>query len=281
MKKILILYFFFVLYLFLIPPAFGAVNYCSSLGYQKPEVKISTNSIKQGESLFITLKNSSEAEFIFYVYMTRGNSNDWANPRNVVNKIGETTLLPKQTLTKEITTMPTTVLGRHYLKVTIFHRRPDCRFEPEFFYFNVSRASSEENNQTGEGADNTNQPSQPGGAGGSGGGEQPSSSNHPVGNVRFEAPLWGTLGDLEREGGGNWMVGLVIRIIRWIYQIMGALAFLAIIYSGLMYISSTGVPDKMEKAKKNLTWAIIGIVIAFLSFVIVEWVSSFIQGQQI
>lgn len=39
-----------------------------------------------------------------------------------------------------------------------------------------------------------------------------------------------------------------------------ALAFGAFIYSGAMYVLALGDPAKMESAKKNLGWAVIGMV---------------------
>jgi len=73
---------------------------------------------------------------------------------------------------------------------------------------------------------------------------------------------------------GNWVVGLLIALINWLLEIAGALAVIAIVYSGLMYITSAGVPEKAEKAKKNLIWAIIGLVIIALAILIVSWLKT-------
>jgi len=54
--------------------------------------------------------------------------------------------------------------------------------------------------------------------------------------------------------------GILNYILNLAPYFLGALAFLAILYSGAMYVLSFGDPTKMETAKKNLTWTIIGIV---------------------
>ena len=41
---------------------------------------------------------------------------------------------------------------------------------------------------------------------------------------------------------------------------LGGLAFLALLYSGGLYVFSTGDPQKMEMAKKNIIWTVIGIL---------------------
>ncbi len=70
----------------------------------------------------------------------------------------------------------------------------------------------------------------------------------------------------------NSLAELVGGIIDWLLVFAGVLAVIAIVYSGLMYITSGGDPAKAETAKKNLVWAIIGIVIIALAFVIVNTV---------
>ncbi|MEI6039954.1 MAG: pilin [Candidatus Berkelbacteria bacterium] len=58
----------------------------------------------------------------------------------------------------------------------------------------------------------------------------------------------------------------------------GIVAVLAIIYSGFMYITSAGNTEQAEKAKKNLTWAIVGLVLIMLSATIVYWVNRLMSG---
>lgn len=54
------------------------------------------------------------------------------------------------------------------------------------------------------------------------------------------------------------------------------LAFIALLYSGGMYIFALGDATKMEAAKKNMTWAAIGMLVLALIGVIIRfaWVAS-------
>ncbi len=54
--------------------------------------------------------------------------------------------------------------------------------------------------------------------------------------------------------------------------LVGALAVIMIIYSGIQYVISAGDSGKVAKAKNTLTYSIVGLVIAFLAYAIVNWV---------
>lgn len=72
---------------------------------------------------------------------------------------------------------------------------------------------------------------------------------------------------------------LITVIINWLLSLLGALAVVAIVYSGIMYITAGSDTAKSENAKKNLTWAIIGIVVIMVSFVLVTIVNQIILGK--
>lgn len=59
---------------------------------------------------------------------------------------------------------------------------------------------------------------------------------------------------------------------------LGGLAFLAILYSGAMYVLAFGDPTKMETAKKNLTWTIIGIVAVAGVYIMITLAARLIKG---
>lgn len=72
---------------------------------------------------------------------------------------------------------------------------------------------------------------------------------------------------------------LMKRIIGTLLELAGGFALLALIYSGLMYITSSGNPEKAERAKKNLLWSILGIIVILLCLAIPVWVSDILKGK--
>jgi amino acid transporter len=91
------------------------------------------------------------------------------------------------------------------------------------------------------------------------------------------------LGDLGtvvmpgRQGNINSLSDIILVVIDWALGIAGAFAVVAIIYSGFMYITAGDNTQQAEKAKKNLVWAITGVVLVILSFVIVTWVGNIVN----
>ncbi|MCK4592615.1 hypothetical protein KAT63_04230 [Candidatus Parcubacteria bacterium] len=81
----------------------------------------------------------------------------------------------------------------------------------------------------------------------------------------FCNPLRGTVGTLVE--GGEKMIGYILGLI-------GSVALLLIIISGIMYITSTGNEEKIASSKKILTGAVIGLGIALLAFSLLQVVLS-------
>lgn len=61
-------------------------------------------------------------------------------------------------------------------------------------------------------------------------------------------------------------------IVDTLFYILGAVAVIVIILSGISYVTSTGDPGAITKAKSTLTYAVIGLVVAMLAYAIVNFV---------
>jgi|SRR3989344_7319090 len=62
-------------------------------------------------------------------------------------------------------------------------------------------------------------------------------------------------------------------IINGVFALSGIIAVILITLSGIRLLVSGGDPIKVEKAKKSLTYAVIGFIIVLLSFFILKVVS--------
>ena len=63
---------------------------------------------------------------------------------------------------------------------------------------------------------------------------------------------------------------LVLGIINWILLFLGLVATAFLIYGGFMYITSSGNEQNVDKAKKIIMYAVVGIVIILLAFALVN-----------
>lgn len=70
-------------------------------------------------------------------------------------------------------------------------------------------------------------------------------------------------------------------VISWILYFAGILAFIFLVYSGILYITSGGSADQQKKAQSGLISAIIGIVIITLSYAILRAVNNLASGGSI
>lgn len=74
---------------------------------------------------------------------------------------------------------------------------------------------------------------------------------------------------------------LIKNVVNAALVLAGVVALFLIIYAGIQYITSNGDQTKVDSAKKTITYAIIGIVVIFLSFFIIGLISQLTGVDQI
>ena len=65
---------------------------------------------------------------------------------------------------------------------------------------------------------------------------------------------------------------IVGRIVKVLLTMSGSLALVMIIVGGLRWMTAQGEADKIKKAKGTLTWAIIGLIVAFSAYSLVDFI---------
>jgi phosphotransferase system glucose/maltose/N-acetylglucosamine-specific IIC component len=65
---------------------------------------------------------------------------------------------------------------------------------------------------------------------------------------------------------------LMSGILNTVYFWMGVTAVGFIVYGGFQYVLSSGEPGKIRKAKDTLLYAIIGVVVVLIAFVITRFI---------
>ncbi|MBI2356724.1 hypothetical protein HYV12_01595 [Candidatus Dojkabacteria bacterium] len=71
--------------------------------------------------------------------------------------------------------------------------------------------------------------------------------------------------------GGN-LIGFIQNALNLIIALAALISVGVLVYSGIQYIVASGDDGKIEKATKGITYAIIGLVICFISVLIVNFV---------
>lgn len=65
--------------------------------------------------------------------------------------------------------------------------------------------------------------------------------------------------------------GTLIHIMEIVFPIIGAIALLMVVIAGFRYTISSGEPAAIQKAKNQIIYSMIGLVIAIAGFVIVSF----------
>lgn len=70
----------------------------------------------------------------------------------------------------------------------------------------------------------------------------------------------------------NDFMALALKISQWILGIVGTLTLIMFIYGGFMFLISAGSSEKVTQAKKIITAAVVGLIIVFASWLIINFV---------
>jgi len=67
---------------------------------------------------------------------------------------------------------------------------------------------------------------------------------------------------------------LIGDIITWIVNIGVSVAVIMIVYSALLFMTAAGSEEKVSKAKKALTWSLIGLAVLLSSRALIELIKN-------
>lgn len=93
------------------------------------------------------------------------------------------------------------------------------------------------------------------------------SSTTTSGSVNLPDPLGGASGTSHKT-----VPGLIGQVISAVLGIVGSLALLMFIYGGFMWMLSGGNDKMVTKGKDTLIWATLGLVLIFLSYVLIHFI---------
>ena len=93
------------------------------------------------------------------------------------------------------------------------------------------------------------------------------------------ASTGGEMGDCTTAGScANADPGVLIEsLIRWFTIIAGVVSSIFLVYGGVSYITSSGDPGKLKKAKDAIIYSLIGLAVVALATIITAFVSNMIR----
>ncbi len=94
-------------------------------------------------------------------------------------------------------------------------------------------------------------------------------SNLYLASATFAQDAGGFLPDPTVEGD---LASIIKRVLTWALGFAVVVAVIIIIAAGYMYITAAGDENKIKKATTTLTWAVIGLIVAFIALLLVQFV---------
>lgn len=92
--------------------------------------------------------------------------------------------------------------------------------------------------------------------------------------------------------GGNWSRGttnyqatglptgsiylIISATLSWLLGILGFIAVIGFVISGILYLTAAGNEAQIEKAKNAMTYSIIGVIVALMGYVIIQAVNAWL-----
>lgn len=74
------------------------------------------------------------------------------------------------------------------------------------------------------------------------------------------------------------VIEVLNNIVNWLFAILLVVAVIYLIIAGYYFVTSQGEPDKMSKARNMVLYALIGVLVAFVSKGLIELVRRVVMG---
>jgi glucose uptake protein GlcU len=70
---------------------------------------------------------------------------------------------------------------------------------------------------------------------------------------------------------------IIINVMNWLLIIVGIIGVISFVIAGIIYLTSAGDDNKAKTAKAAMTYAIVGIVVALMGYVIIQAVDTMLN----
>lgn len=79
---------------------------------------------------------------------------------------------------------------------------------------------------------------------------------------------------------GGSVLGILQSGLMWLLSIFAILGIIAFVISGIMYLTAAGDSAAAGKAKTNMQWAILGIIVGLSGWIVMTAVNSWLAGSK-
>lgn len=76
----------------------------------------------------------------------------------------------------------------------------------------------------------------------------------------------------------NSLFEIITTAMNWLLGAIGVFSIIAFAISGILYLTAAGDDDRIKQAKKVMTYAILGVIVAMIGLIVVTAVDAFLNG---
>ena len=98
-------------------------------------------------------------------------------------------------------------------------------------------------------------------------------------SAQFDPDLGGRQTGLP-GGDGSGVIDIIGNIMQWLLVLVGILAVIAFVISGILYLTSAGNEDQISQAKRAMVWAIVGVIVALLGLIVLNAVTLMLDAEK-
>lgn len=95
----------------------------------------------------------------------------------------------------------------------------------------------------------------------------------PLSDIKMQAQS--TLNQFPATTTPQQIIGIAIKTLT---MFMGSIMFVLVVYAGVMWMTAQGNSERVEKSKKIMIWAVLGVAVMLMSYIVVSFVFSSIQS---
>ncbi len=96
------------------------------------------------------------------------------------------------------------------------------------------------------------------------------------------APL-AVMAQFQTPGGTGLPSASIVDILtggmKWLLVIVGILGVIGFVIAGIIYLTAAGEEDQIQKGKKAMLYAIVGVIVALLGVVVINAVQKLLSAQ--
>lgn len=98
--------------------------------------------------------------------------------------------------------------------------------------------------------------------------------------VPFLASAQWTIGRMQATQSGlpsDSIINIVGRLMNWLLALLGIIGVIAFVIAGILYLTSAGDEEQIERAKKAMLYSIVGVIVALMGLVIIFAVDNLLD----